>query len=212
MEARYTKTMALTLDSGRVVNCSRIGRGRFSEAWRHGNSVYLLCRPTKWGADYSKEILSRLSCPHFPRVERLGYLGNSDICVYKEPYYSPLTSKDKPAWAVFRVLASVRDDVWSRLNRQRVFNPMKPSTAITGERFNREFLSTIKGLVPSSVFRCLSMLADTALDYGNGYMMEFTKRNCAVSRSGRLIFLDVLFNAEAVQAEMNYRTKTARGW
>jgi hypothetical protein len=100
----------LTLDDGTTVDVERIGRGRYTTAWKNSHYVYLQTHEK----DNSKDLLAHVPAnPHIPTVTPLGYFGGqSPFRLYREPLYKPLTAKDRDAWRLFKKLHQAREDAF----------------------------------------------------------------------------------------------------
>jgi hypothetical protein len=190
------RTMAtLTLDKGETVQVEKIGKGRFTTAWRNCTNVYLQTHET----DYSKEILSSLAHadrnPHIPDVSELGWMDNEKpYRWYKAPLYHPLTAANKIAWKQYKTLHNLTQTCWSKA---LYILPTNPNA--TAQRYNELLRESLESAdLFDTLKEAVEQLIDSCYSYGTGYMIEVTKKNCAVDDAGTLILLDPVFDREQV--------------
>jgi len=194
----------ITLDDGSTVQVERIGRGRYTTAWRDGHHVYL---QTKDG-EYSKDILAALSgTRHIPTTEELGW-GDDDAPwrLYRQPLYRRLTKRDFPnAYRQWKSLAEAREAAFKDVRGPNW----------RGHDLNARTLEIAQASpnVDESVRETLQALIDKACDYGHNYCMEFNQGNMAVHpERDELILLDPLFDLDEVRASQMATLKKHRGY
>jgi hypothetical protein len=195
-------------DGRQAVPVRQIGKGLFSKAYltKSGTPyVYLITKEGAKGADYAKRMLSDLTedeefSPYLPRVTAVGCLP-TDECVYRMPLYNaPLKkNKDAPlAWEQYRMLESCLEEAknqvfWSAfprgINMTYLGHALMDAVVVCAEN---------KGAEPGLI-RALTLLKDTAGDYGADYAFEFSPRNLATTDNGHLILLDTVFSMKSVR-------------
>lgn len=180
MKLKLKACGTITLDSGEIVQVERIGKGRFSTAWRSGETVYLKTSD----ADYSKEIMSVLAedSPRNRHLPECKFLSHDDgqFKWYVMPFYKPLTAKNKQAWDDFKALSKVSEE----------HNSYKAEAADIRQNFQDEVLASN---FSQEIKDAVVQLCDAAANYGD-YSIEIARRNCAVDTDGNLILLDPLFD------------------
>lgn len=204
MKLKRIQSALLTLDNGEVKHLERIGRGRFSIAWRNGEAAYVQTHED----DNAKELLCHLrGTPHLPAVEHIGDMGIYRW--YKMPLYEKLTAKHKRAWADYRHLQQLRLDaangapksVWGARYPAREVNELfadmveSDDTLTMSERYG----DTIRDLV------------NWCGSYGEEWLIEpLQTRNCVVDSDGELILLDPVFDMRIIREQQEQRAKKAR--
>ena len=215
MKLRHVTGAHLTLDSGETVSLERLGAGMFHTCYvdRTAKQVYSITIEREQGSDYSKEILEFCEeNPHLPPVERCGYIDGSDRRVYRMPLYEPLKAANRESWDLLKRLESARADAWRSIVAEQV-TPRKMRIGDIGALVNRRVIEIMDAPgVPQSLKDALEELANTAANYGSGYVFEFSRRNVMVDGAGVLILLDTLFNLEAVEAMRRLKEKKARAF
>lgn len=196
----------LTLPDGQTVHVERIGRGRYSTAWKNGTSVYVQTHEK----DLGKELLCNISeTPHLPLITHLETSGIYNW--YKMPLYQKLTAKHKEAWADFRHLQRLQDSAFKE--ERAVIGYGKESNPAN---VNSLFLSKVEEdvhLTESGYADAIGALGSWCGSYGGTWLIErLQARNCAVDAHGRLILLDPVFDLAEVRAEQEKRRKRARGY
>lgn len=193
---------------GQCHRVKRIGKGRFTEAWKNSRSVYLITRERSWGTDYSKEIYTGVGSIHVPRITYLGMLNGQEARVYKSPFYFRLTAKNKIAWAQFKELVRLNEQAW---NNHRAECDAREHDDACGSDVRQELIELVRASsLPCSIRNALVELHNRAYSYGHGYTFEFRKGNLGVTKSGTLIFIDVLFDMEAVDEYQRQRSGRVR--
>ena len=212
MKLRHVTGARLTLDSGETVSLERLGQGMFHTCYvdQTAKQVYSIIIEREAGSDYSKEILEFCEeNAHLPPVERCGYIDDSDRRVYRMPLYEPLKAANRDAWDLLKRLESARADAWRSIVDEQV-TPRKMRISDIGALVNRRVIEIMNAPgVPQSLKDALEELADTAANYGSGYVFEFSRRNVMVDGAGVLILLDTLFNLEAVEDIRKLKAKKA---
>lgn len=213
----------LTLDTGEVLTLERLGKGMFHTCYvdRTKGEVYSVTIERESGSDFSKEILSnpQLGCggtdnPHLPKVEYLDELDKGNR-VYRMPLYFPLKAANRGAWAQFKALEAARRRAWNEVMEEQGLRGWgaKPKMRMVdiGYLVNRrtEKLLMLEPSVPEPLQDAIHELTEAAGSYGEGYCLEFSRKNCMIDKAGNLILLDCLFNLEAVEGIRNAQRKRA---
>ena len=182
------------------IRLRKIGKGAFSVAYVEERTDNTRPRVFIFSDDgvYDKELLamaheSAPRNPHLPAVERYGTTATQSV--YTMPLYkAPLRKDDDPVgWRDYLVLKKCRDEAYAPAyggprNRGK-----------TGYEINEDVYACAeaKGVRPS-LLEALRALIDTAGNYGEAYVFEFSPRNLA-THEGRLVLLDVLYDRDALQ-------------
>lgn len=192
----------LTLDNGDAVEVRRLGKGRYTEAWKApDNVVYLKVKD----GEYSKEILANLTASkqnntfHIPQCV---HVSNEDVGFrwYKMPLYFPLTASNKRAWSDFKALSKMREEAGQIQMREMSKNFMAFD-------INNEFNDLVQASdLSPSIKEAVDLLVNEAVNYGE-YLIEITKKNCAVDDCGNLILLDPLFDWDEVKRANKIRQR-----
>lgn len=191
-----------------------LGKGHFCSAFRASNVLgfddRVFCFVDE--EDYSKEVFLDNGCgtgpmAHLPEVRKHGDAFNRGVykSVYSMPYYEPLTAAHKEAWATYRTLIAAREKLFPKYG-------FKKPLEIYGANFNRDLVEATTGKVPESVTTALDELANAACNWGCGMTMEFAPRNLGVDEEGRIVFRDVLFDAQKLWEERERKMKMTRRW
>jgi hypothetical protein len=196
----------LTLDDGTRLEVERIGRGRYTIAWRNSHYAYLQVHEK----DNSKELLSHLSNnPHLPKVEELGWFaGNSPYRLFREPLYQPLTAKCKAAWELFKLVKECRDEAQREHSKAHGWNHTRSDATDDARELNQLFEDKIEDAtyIPDKLKDAVRSLVYACGSYG-AYCIEITKKNCAVDAKGNLILLDPCFDLAEVRAYWAKRSR-----
>ena len=207
MRIQYKKTVVLTLESGKKLNCDYLGQGQFATAWKHKRTVYLVMKDGSLdGLDYGKDVTAdtwracgRNARRYLPNVERLEHLDNGNR-VYRMPFYEKLTAKHKTAWAEMKALQSAREQ--AARDTRDIFRD--------SVGFNQRILENVKKAnVSKSLVAAIRELVDSCCNYGSGYSLEFNKANLGVDKQGHLVLRDVVFDLDVVKQYYNRRLKRA---
>ena len=183
----------LTFGDSREVEVQKLGRGRYTTAWRSiadPTTVYLQVRE----GENSKELLSRLAAKHIPVLERVGTLGDCDL--YKSRYYSKLTAKSGEAWRHFRALQKhiQQAHIEQQATRSRLSGDAERARQ-TNDRF--QFFVEEDETLPDSLREAIVSIVTWAASY-TGYLIEICAKNLAVDSDGALILLDPIFDLTEV--------------
>ena len=182
------------------IRLRKIGKGAFSVAYVEERTDTVRPRVFVFSDDgvYDKELLamaheSAPSNPHLPAVERYGSTATQSV--YTMPLYkAPLRKDDDTVgWRDYLALKKCRDEAYAPAyggprNRGK-----------TGYEINEDVYACAeaKGVRPS-LLEALRALIDTASNYGEAYVFEFSPRNLA-THEGRLVLLDVLYDRDVLQ-------------
>lgn len=194
---RLPQRAMLTLPSGEQVEVERIGKGRFTTAWRNSHYVYLQVNE----ADLSKQLLMSLSRHGNPHIPELTHLEDS---WYREPLYRPLTAtKSGDAWKQYRYLAKLAETCY----RDAVRKPWGTRTtahedATKAKQLLEDALQTEDSVkqLPATLREAVYDIINETYNYG-AYWLEFSKRNLAVDSVGTLILLDPVFDLEYIRKQ-----------
>jgi len=187
----------LTLQDGTEVEVERIGRGRYSTAWRNCQNVYLQTNEK----DYGKELISRVAeekNPHIPACVQLDWQdGNAPYRWYRMPLYQPLTAKSVRAWEDFKALKQAREDA----QRSLPYDQKRTDDADVHE-VNAKFVELVEDAtyLSETLKEAVRLLVEECQNYG-AYTIEISKRNCAVDAEGNLILLDPVFDLAEVRSQ-----------
>lgn len=195
---RVRKARLVFDNNGPKIEVERIGKGRYTEAFKHGNFVYLRVREP----EYSKEILANITKrdtgrrdhnPHIPNCEFLES-ESGPYKWYQMPLYYPLTAKCKKAWAQFKFLKKAKEDAYDAMT-----SSLHGSQHAMANDINQEMDNLVKNSdMTPSLKSAIELLVNEAANYGE-YLIEITKKNCAVDSAQNLILLDPLFDWDEVK-------------
>lgn len=133
--------------------------------------------------------------PHLPKVEKVGE--TRDQFIYAMPLYrTPLKKADSASgWKDYTILKKCREDAYAHWDARR-------GTGKRGYRINEETVACAEdaGVSPSTL-EALRILVDTAANYSDDYVFEFSPRNLATDDAGTLVLLDPLYDREKLQAK-----------
>lgn len=143
--------------------------------------------------------------PHLPKVEKVGE--TRDQFIYAMPLYrTPLRKADSPSgWKDYTILKTCREDAYEHWDpRHRVGK--------RGYRINEDTYDCAEaaGASPSTL-EALRILVDTAANYSDEYVFEFSPRNLTTDDAGNLVLLDPLFDREKLQRERRKAEQAFRG-
>lgn len=152
---------------------NRIGKGAFTQAYKYKGRVYIK------SVDNAKECIA-LFCQgyrYLPAITRLEYLEDGSA-IYSMPFYHKLTKQHKEAWKQYKILCYFFDEY--NYNTEKIL-------------LNIDQLRVSAGLKNS-----LIRLIETMTNYNHyeNLKFELPRYNLAVTKSGRLILLDIIFDAE----------------
>ena len=149
---------------------------------------------------YDKELLAMArdaepGNPHLPKVEKVGE--TRDQFIYAMPLYrAPLRKADSASgWQDYAILRHCREDAYEHWDA-------RGRTGKRGYRINEETVACAEraGVSPSTL-EALRILVDTAANYSDDYVFEFSPRNLATDDAGTLVLLDPLYDREKLQAK-----------
>lgn len=153
-----------------------IGKGVFTKAYKYNNRVYVK------SVDTVKECIALFcrGCRYLPAITMLDYL-NDGSAIYSMPFYYKLTKQHREAWEQYQLL-------------KQFFNQHSYDTEKI--LLNIDQLKASTGL-KNSLIRLIEMMAS----YNNyeNLKFELPKNNLAVTKSGRLILLDIIFDVELLR-------------
>ena len=149
---------------------------------------------------YDKELLAMArdaepENPHLPQVEKVGE--TRDQFIYAMPLYrTPLRKADSPSgWKDYTILKKCHEGAYAHWDA-------RGRTGKRGYRINEETVACAErtGVSPSTL-EALRILVDTAANYSDEYVFEFSPRNLATDDAGNFILLDPLYDREKLQAK-----------
>ena len=150
-----------------------IGKGVFTKAYKYKNRVYAK------SVDTAKECIA-LFCRgygYLPAITRLDYLDDGSA-VYSMPFYNKLTKRHKTAWEQYKNLCHFFSE-YNYDTEQILLNVDK--------------LKVSAGL-KNSLVSLIEMMSN--YNHYENLKLELPRNNLAVTKSGRLILLDIIFDAE----------------
>lgn len=153
-----------------------IGKGAFTKAYKYKGRVYIK------SADNAKECIALFCKGHryLPAITRLEYLDDGSA-VYSMPFYNKLTKQHKAAWKQYKIL-------------QHFFNHYNYDTEQILTNIDK--LKTSAGL-KNSLIRLIEMMAN--YNHYENLKLELPRYNLAVTKSGKLILLDIIFDVELLR-------------
>ena len=150
-----------------------IGKGVFTKAYKYKGRVYIK------SVDTAKECIA-LFCRgygYLPAITRLDYLDDGSD-VYSMPFYYKLSKRHKEAWKQYKLLQHFFDEYG--YDTEKIL-------------LNADKLKTSAGL-KNSLIRLIEMMIN--YNHYENIKLELPKHNLAVTKSGRLILLDIIFDVE----------------
>ena len=153
-----------------------IGKGVFTKAYKYKGRVYIK------SVDTAKECIA-LFCRgygYLPAITRLDYLDDGSD-VYSMPFYYKLTKRHKTAWEQYKNLWNFFDEYW--YDTEKIL-------------LNIDQLKVSTGL-KNSLIRLIEMMAN--YNHYENLKLELPRNNLAVTKSGRLILLDIIFDVELLK-------------
>ena len=150
--------------------------------------------------------------PHLPKVEKVGE--TRDQFIYAMPLYrTPLKKSDSASgWKDYAILKTCRKDAYEHWDPRRLVGKR-------GYQINEETVACAdRAGVSASTLEALRILVDTAANYSDEYVFEFSPRNLGTDDAGALVLLDPLFDREKLQAKRQRDRRKAeqafrgRGW
>jgi hypothetical protein len=169
-----------------TVKADFIGAGSFCKCYRVGNRVYSFLRIEN-NTDLSKEAISLFaSGANIPEIEKEGCNEDDTRLIFSMPFYSPLTRQNIQAWNQFQIMRKI----WKE--NRRGLDEM-------GYNYNVRLIELFQAAnIHESITESLTSINDACSNYGLEYTFELALRNTKVNQDGDLIFLDVIFNSEAL--------------
>lgn len=153
-----------------------IGKGAFTKAYKYKGRVYIK------SVDTAKECVSLFCKGHMylPAITRLDYLDDGSA-IYSMPFYYKLKKSNKKAWEQYKTLSHF----FSEYNYD------------TGKiLLNVDQLKASTGL-KTSLIRLIEMM--TNYNHYDNLRLELPRYNLGVTKSGRLILLDIIFDIELLK-------------
>lgn len=150
-----------------------IGKGAFTKAYKYKNRVYIK------SVDNAKECIAFFcrGYRYLPAITRLNYLEDGSA-VYSMPFYYKLTKQHREAWEQYQLL-------------KQFFNQHSYDT-------EKILLNVNQLKTPAGLKNSLVMLIEMMTNYNHyeNLRLELPKHNLAVTKSGRLILLDIIFDVK----------------
>jgi hypothetical protein len=188
MKTNRTKTIRIPNAWGEFenVNAEFIGAGSFCKCYRVGNRVYSFLKIEN-NTDLSKEAISLFaSGANVPQIEREGYNEDDTRLIFSMPFYSPLNRQNLQAWNQFQIMRKT----WKG-NRRGLDE--------IGYNYNVRLIELFQAAgIPESITESLTSINDACSNYGQEYTFEFALRNTKINQNGDIIFLDVIYNSQAL--------------
>jgi len=199
------------------IKVKKLGAGSFATAYVTTEATPPVVYVVTPDDVYDKELLAMArdaepQNPHLPRVEKVGE--TRDQFIYAMPLYrTPLRKTDSPSgWKDYTLLKTCREDAYEHWDPRRLVGKR-------GYQINEETVACAEaaGVSPSTL-EALHILVDTAANYSDDYVFEFSPRNLATDEAGTLVLLDPLFDREKLQAKRQRERRKAeqafrgRGW
>lgn len=153
-----------------------IGKGAFTKAYKYKGRVYIR------SVDTAKECIALFCRGHryLPAITRIDYLDDGSA-IYSMPLYHKLTKRHKEAWKQYKIL-------------QHFFYRYNYDT-------EKILLNVDQLKVPAGLKNNLVRLIEMMAGY-NDYeyiKLELPRYNLGVTKSGRLILLDIIFDVELLR-------------
>jgi len=170
-----------------------LGRGSFATCYRIGNRVYSFVKNGDKNNDYSKEAIAEFASGlHVPDIRSEGDSQDEKHKIYSMPFYSRLMKESPFAWQQAKKLQVI----WKRILSSSAWQGSKNTW---GYEYNNKIIDAarIEGL-PESIIESLESIGNACANYGDKYFFEFSNRNLKIDAQGNLIFLDIVFNGQAL--------------
>jgi len=190
----------LRLPGQAPIQIKKLGAGAFATAYVTTEMTPPVVYVVTPDDVYDKELLAMArdaepQNPHLPKVEKVGE--TRDQFIYAMPLYrTPLKKADSASgWKDYTILKKCREDAYAHWDARR-------GTGKRGYRINEETVACAEdaGVSPSTL-EALRILVDTAANYSDDYVFEFSPRNLATDDAGTLVLLDPLYDREKLQAK-----------
>lgn len=153
-----------------------IGKGIFTKAYKYKGRVYIK------SVDNAKECIALFCRGHryLPAITRLDCLDDGSA-IYSMPFYNKLTRQNKKAWEQYKTLCHFFSEY--NYDTEKILLNVDKLKASTG--------------LKNSLVRLIEMMSS----YNNyeNLRLELPRNNLAVTNSGRLILLDIIFDTEHLQ-------------
>lgn len=170
----------------------RLKRGRFSKVYLGKDDlVYHLVSNSN--SDYSKEAIALFGqCEHSPIIERLEdvHISRSGWhYVFRMPLYYPINGENKAILKKLQKSWSTKDWAnWRIYQRKTAY-----------EFVMRWFDNELDNLdIPETIKESIRCIYDSALNYGDSFLLEFPLRNIKQDKNGKIILLDIVFDTKKV--------------
>jgi len=190
----------LRLPGQAPIQIKKLGAGAFATAYVTTEATPPVVYVVTPDDVYDKELLAMArdaepNNPHLPKVEKVGE--TRDQFIYAMPLYrTPLRKADSASgWQDYAILKHCREDAYAHWDARR-------GTGKRGYRINEETVACAEdaGVSPSTL-EALRILVDTAANYSDDYVFEFSPRNLATDDAGNFILLDPLYDREKLYAK-----------
>lgn len=160
---------------GERIESVYLGCGHYAKAYRVNDDVYCFVN-----GDYMKEAIQDMDSTHVPKIEWVQ--SNGEIEVYKMPFYEPIKTSHKAAWADLRLLRKLWDEI-----------PPVKGIAWNSDR-NWELVKRLRALSKESLADAIEAIQNEIGNYGSECTFEFSRRNIGVDESGNIVLRDVCFD------------------
>lgn len=153
-----------------------IGKGVFTKAYKYKGRVYIK------SVDNAKECISLFCKGHryLPAITRLEYLDDGSA-IYSMPFYNKLTKQHKVAWEQYKILQHFLNEY--NYDTEQILTNIDQLKVSTG--------------LKNSLVRLIEMM--TNYSHYENLRLELPRYNLAVTKSGRLILLDIIFDVELLK-------------
>lgn len=150
-----------------------IGKGAFTKAYKYKGRVYIK------SVDNAKECISLFCRGHryLPAITRLDYLDDGSA-IYSMPFYYKLTKQHKEAWKQYQLLKQFF--LQYNYDTEKILSDIDQLKVSTG--------------LKNSLVRLIEMMAN--YNHYENLKLELPMHNLAVTKSGRLILLDIIFDVK----------------
>lgn len=171
---------------GQSIEATYLGHGLFCKAYRHGETVFVLC-----DGDYSKECIALFvdkGLRHIPQITR--HEDFKGYQVFSMPFYRRVTKKHTPE--AYRL--------WRRLPH-----------VVGGLGEIEQLIRHLRDLEELSLVEALQELFDQFCNYADpeNIIMEFQKFNVGVDQHGELILRDCLADSVSISTKRKQHRKEA---
>ena len=148
-----------------------IGKGAFTKAYKYKGRVYIK------SVDTVKECIALFCKGHryLPAITRLDYLDDGSA-IYSMPFYIRLTKRHKTAWEQYQQLKQFFSEY--NYDTEQILTNIDQLKVSTG--------------LKTSLIRLIEMM--TNYNHYDNLRLELPRYNLGVTKSGRLILLDIIFD------------------